>query len=274
MAYNKQPIAAYSTDGKTLVRIIDKQIRKYKLRPGVTTIGEGAFADCEHLRYVFGTDDVTSIEPLAFDGCKNLRAIEVPTVHKIGDFAFRGCTKLLNLYIPPTIESIGIGVIAHSGVQVLSIPATISDTIGCFDDSSLLHLDVYLPEGKDWRDVKITFRPESFNDASYPFISMPNGGQQGTINGVVFEDRDDDGITAILVPNYLRSIPRLIEAINENSISFNGNGRKEILVPSSVRFMDDDAIVPHIGMPHLVLYVPESHANIFAKVKFTKVTTY
>jgi len=52
---------------------------------------------------------VTSIEAFAFEGCKSLVFIYIPSsVKKIGVCAFRGCTKIMAIHLPPTMKIIGL----------------------------------------------------------------------------------------------------------------------------------------------------------------------
>ena len=58
----------------------------------VTSIGEGAFADCSGLTSVTIPSSVTSIEEEAFFGCSGLTAISIPdSVTNIEEWAFQGC---------------------------------------------------------------------------------------------------------------------------------------------------------------------------------------
>lgn len=270
---NRKPIAQYSADGKTLIQIDNKLIRKFSINPGVTTIAQRAFAGCENLRYIFGMEDVITIGAEAFAGCKNLIAIELPRVQKIGDGAFMDCEKLLNLYIPKTIKSLGASFIANSGVKVLSLPATLTNTVCRFDDSQLLHIYVYLPEGNNTNDITITFTPESFDNASYPFICMPYGGSQWTINGIVVED-NEDGVTAVIVPNFLRSIPEEIDSLGEFSISVNGKGRNRIIIPNSIEFAAKEVIAGIPSPNPFVFLVPKNRAAVFNNILMSKVEIY
>ncbi|MBR3612163.1 MAG: leucine-rich repeat domain-containing protein [Bacteroidaceae bacterium] len=52
-------------------------------------------------------NDITEINPLAFDGCINLVSITIPAgVTSIGSFAFRGCTRLVKLYSKTIVPAI------------------------------------------------------------------------------------------------------------------------------------------------------------------------
>ena len=75
---------------------------------GLTSIGEGAFRDCNSLTSVTIPDSVTSIGSSAFAGCGSLTSVTIPnSVTTIGGSAFNGCTGLTSVTIPDGVTSIG-----------------------------------------------------------------------------------------------------------------------------------------------------------------------
>ena len=78
------------------------------IEPGVTSIGESAFDNCDLLTSVTIPDTVTSIGRSAFDGCVSLTGVTIPSsVTNIGDFAFNACSSLTGVTIPSSVTSIG-----------------------------------------------------------------------------------------------------------------------------------------------------------------------
>ena len=101
----------------------------------LTIIGNGeidsyAFADNRNIRYVTIGEGVTSIGYSAFDGCENLRSIDLGSVESISSFAFAS-TALVNVVIPDTCNELGNGVfyncsqlkIVHMSNSVSYFPA-------------------------------------------------------------------------------------------------------------------------------------------------------
>ena len=67
----------------------------------VTSIGDGAFADCSDLIGVTIPEGVSSIGERAFSNCSSLTSVSLPdTLALIGNRAFENCTSLTAIVIP------------------------------------------------------------------------------------------------------------------------------------------------------------------------------
>ncbi len=81
------------------------------LPPGVTKIGQSAFAGCRKLKKVTMPNGVLEIEWNAFDGCCELEGVTIPdTVMVIRQDAFRGCRKFKSVTLPVSLKEIEPGV--------------------------------------------------------------------------------------------------------------------------------------------------------------------
>ncbi|MBQ3318971.1 MAG: InlB B-repeat-containing protein, partial [Spirochaetia bacterium] len=74
----------------------------------VTSIGSGAFQNCDFITELTIPDAVTNIESNAFSGCTGLSTLTIPSsVTSIGDGAFSGCAGLNSIVLltttPPTM---------------------------------------------------------------------------------------------------------------------------------------------------------------------------
>lgn len=72
-------------------------------------IGNYMFNDCENLKHIVLSDNITSIGTHAFSGCSSLASIDIPkSVSSIGVRAFAFCSSLITIDIPNGIKSISI----------------------------------------------------------------------------------------------------------------------------------------------------------------------
>ena len=83
-------------------------IGNYTIPTSVTSIGDGAFANCSKLTSVTISASVTSIGAFAFGDCSGLNSVTIPaSVTSIAEQAFYGCNRLTNVTIPSSVVSIG-----------------------------------------------------------------------------------------------------------------------------------------------------------------------
>ena len=75
---------------------------------GVTSIGGGAFGECESLTSIVLPEGVTSIGDYAFYWCTSLTSVVIPEgVTNIKDYAFGWCFNLTSVTLPSTLETLG-----------------------------------------------------------------------------------------------------------------------------------------------------------------------
>ena len=83
-------------------------IKSVTIAEGVTTIGQGAFWQCENLVSISIPDSVVNIESSVFSNCKKLTTVNIPDgITEIGESMFADCENLVEIAIPDTVTSIG-----------------------------------------------------------------------------------------------------------------------------------------------------------------------
>lgn len=77
------------------------------------SIGASAFYNCAFSTFNMPSPSASNsyIGPNAFESCKNLARITIPSgVRKIDSYAFTGCTKLRRVELPTTLQNIGVSI--------------------------------------------------------------------------------------------------------------------------------------------------------------------
>ena len=114
----------------------------------VTSIGDGAFYNCNHLTSITIPEGVTSIGQEAFSFCIRLTDITIPEgVTSIGDEAFNACYSLTSISLPKSLKSIGNYGFRSTGLTSITIPENVRSIGGAAFDGCTYLKKVVLPEG-------------------------------------------------------------------------------------------------------------------------------
>ena len=94
----------------------------------VTSIGSSAFEGCRGLTSIDIPSSLTSIGESAFSGCSGLTSVDIPSgVISIGSYAFFGCSGLTSIDIPSSLTSIGSSAFSGcSGLTFIVIPSGVT----------------------------------------------------------------------------------------------------------------------------------------------------
>ena len=98
----------------------------------LTSIGEGAFAECDNLSSITIPNSVTSIGGYAFSNCWNLSLIKIPSsAISIGDHAFQDCLNLTSVEIPSSVTFIGDNAFRYClNLTSMTLLATVPPALG------------------------------------------------------------------------------------------------------------------------------------------------
>ncbi len=106
-------------------------IRTLVIKEGVTSIGTGAFMDCENLQAIQLPDSLQSIGNVAFGGCSSLRSFTIPKgLSSFGNAVFLWCDNLSSITVHPENPWFSIDekhvLYSKDKTQLVSAPATLS----------------------------------------------------------------------------------------------------------------------------------------------------
>ncbi len=109
--------------------IYGEEIKKVLIISGVSSIGDRAFTNCNHLESIDIPESITSIGWGAFDGCSSLMSVTIPDgVTSIKSCAFKECSSLTDVTIPKGITSVEYQTFfGCSGLTNVVIPEGVTD---------------------------------------------------------------------------------------------------------------------------------------------------
>lgn len=91
---------------KYLIKVVDKTLQTYNIKPGTVKIGPSAFADCKKLTNIILPNSIKHISGSAFRYCNNLK-VSLPThIKSIGHEAFNS-TQIEEIILPDTLVTLG-----------------------------------------------------------------------------------------------------------------------------------------------------------------------
>ena len=91
----------------------------------VVAIEDKAFQDCKNLKNINLPSSLKSIGEYAFSGCPKILKFKLPdSLEEIGDYAFEGCTSLTELRIPKNVAKLEANTFKGTKIKTLYIPDT------------------------------------------------------------------------------------------------------------------------------------------------------
>lgn len=107
---------------------LSRNIIHVDIADSVVSIGEQAFSDCSRLTDITVPQSVTYIGVKAFDSCTNLSSITLSTnnITSIRPYTFSGCSELSSIVIPDGVTSIQLGAFSNcTRLTSISIPGSV-----------------------------------------------------------------------------------------------------------------------------------------------------
>ena len=93
----------------------------------VRDIGMYAFSGCANLENVTIAKGIKNIEERAFYGCENLSKINLPdTIEELGEQCFANCISLSEIYLPEGLKSICESFFGCTSLIMIEIPSTLN----------------------------------------------------------------------------------------------------------------------------------------------------
>ena len=136
-SFRKQITSVVVSPGVTsignLAFALSRNIIHVDIADSVVSIGEQAFSDCSRLTDITVPQSVTYIGVKAFDSCTNLSSITLSNnITSIGTYAFNNCTNLTSITIPGSVTSIGWGAFSNcTKLTSITIPDSVTTINPC-----------------------------------------------------------------------------------------------------------------------------------------------
>ncbi len=132
---------------QTIVDYLNKSIDITSVPVGITSLGYGAFGNCENIEEIQIPGSITDIGNSCFAGCNNLITVSLPeSLKNIGNSCFYNCSTLESITIPDTVENMGNYCFSGcSGLQDINIPKSVSKiNSGTFTNCTSL-VSIHIP---------------------------------------------------------------------------------------------------------------------------------
>ena len=224
---NSNSVVSTERTDEGLSRIFGRQVTKYVIGEGVTSIGNDAFSGCRSLTSITIPNSVTSIGEYAFSDCRGLTSITIPpSVMNIGMCAFESCYGLRKVIVSDLAAWCNIR----------------------FDSNPLYYAHhLYSDENTEIQDLVIPSSVTGIGEYAFygcsglTSIEIPNN--VTSIGGGAF--KGCSGLTSVTIPNSVTSI---------NSGTFYGcGGFTYISIPNSVTSIGNDAFSGCSGLTSVAI---------------------
>ena len=131
-------VVKYAKNGSVTSR--QDKASVYNIKIGSRDISQEAFRGCTSLASLTLGDSIQSIGESAFRACSSLTEVKIPNlVTRLGDYCFASTTALKHVELCDSLQGIGIYCFSGSGLESISIPASVKSIRNyAFDDCTKL----------------------------------------------------------------------------------------------------------------------------------------
>lgn len=141
--YSSEDGILFNKEKTQLIRFPAKKAGTYTVPETVTSIAAYAFAYCEELTAVVVSDNVTEMGDYTFKNALTLSELTLSNnLTAIPAYMCQGCEAMTSAVIPEGVTAIGTYAFAKSGLEEITIPATVTE-IGKFTFYGTPLTDVY-----------------------------------------------------------------------------------------------------------------------------------
>ncbi|MBQ9953961.1 MAG: leucine-rich repeat protein [Eggerthellaceae bacterium] len=107
----------HAEEGLEFACLLNPEIERYEVCPGVLNVGEEAFANHPNLKEAVLPDGLAVIKRGAFKGCRTLKTVNVPeSATRIEDEAFLD-TNIESIYLPSGLVHLGVNALVTQGAH-------------------------------------------------------------------------------------------------------------------------------------------------------------
>ena len=112
----------------TKILSVTNAVKANVVLPGtLTSIGQGAFVNCDNIETIVIPESVRTIENWAFEGCTNLKSVDLPKGVSLGWGVFRYCSSLENIKLP-NVQYIGTSMFEEcKNLKNIELPDTLQE---------------------------------------------------------------------------------------------------------------------------------------------------
>lgn len=188
---------------------------------GITSIGNGAFSECDSLISINIPNSVASIGYSTFEGCNNLKSVSLPSGLTVIPFnMFAWCTQLDSISLPSQLTSIGDNAFAYcNSLKSIFIPISVTD-IGGYSFWNVRHIEYH----------------GTATGAPWEALSM-NGVKDGDF---VYSDSSKTKLLMYIGSGESVSIPATVDTIGEMAF-YQCYKLKSVILPSSLQYVGSGA---------------------------------